>query len=124
MLLNFTNVESKAFEVLPVGKYGATIKKAEIKDNKAGDGKYVNLQLEIESPDSGKAVSVFDIFSLKQSALWKLKGFLDILGVDTSGEAEIDWNDMIGSQVIVDIIMDTYEGTERNKIKKYEKPAF
>jgi len=66
-MFNFdaTTVEpSGDYDLLPTGDYTAIIKAAEVKDTKAGTGRYINFQLEIVSGQHAGRV-VFDLVNFE-----------------------------------------------------------
>jgi hypothetical protein len=115
--MDFTNVSS-AFDVLPEGAYDGEIVKAELKTNKAGDGQYINFEWEVTNPENDKKMKVWDIASLKPQALWKLKEVMEAFKMDTEGAMEIDLEDFVGQEATLNLAIDTYQGNERNVVKK------
>jgi len=126
MNLDFTDVQDSGFKVLPKGEYMATVKKVELKDNKAKDGKFLNFQYEITGvidTEEGTDVdvsgaTVFDIASLKPAALWKLKSVLKAFGYDVSGSIDVDPEELVGIDCVVKLEVEQYQGNDKNVVKE------
>lgn len=71
---------------------------------------------------SAKGCAVFETFSLTEKALWKLKGFLDAIGMRADGKISLDLDKLEGKVCIIDVIHDEYNGQKRAKISSYIKP--
>lgn len=124
--LNFTGVKS-GFDVIPAGRYYAKVVDSKAEMNKAGDALVVKLQWEVqdEYDANGEKVQgrkIFDNLSTKPAALFKLKGLLDMLGFDASGEFELDPEQLMSQELYLDVIVDNYQGQENNKVKAYVSP--
>ena len=115
LVLDFTDV-SDGFELLPEGKYNGVIFGAEVKTNKAGDGKYINWTIKIPNgPNKGR--QFWYSTSLKPNALWKVKAVLKALGVEVpKGEFNIDFNELLGKPCTFSLIVGEWNGEERNEV--------
>ena len=71
---------------------------------------------------SAKGANVFETFSLGEKALWKLKGFLEAIGMKANGKMSLDLDKLEGKVCIIDVIHEEYNGQKRAKISSYIKP--
>ena len=71
---------------------------------------------------SAKGCNVFETFSLTERALWKLKSFLEAVGMKANGKITIDLDKLQGKVCVIDVIHDEYNGQKRAKIASYLKP--
>ncbi len=71
---------------------------------------------------SAKGANVFETFSLGEKALWKLKGFLEAIGMKANGKLSLDLDKLEGKVCIIDVIHEEYNGQKRAKISSYIKP--
>lgn len=128
MKIRISKDDVKGLEPLPQDTYDFVVATVEHKV-KAGADKddpgYFNLQLDIENPEDGRHVPVFDVLSLKDNARWKLGEFCKAVGliedaddIDDDG-LEIDSDEFQGLEGRVSIKQETYEGRVRNKVDKY-----
>jgi hypothetical protein len=86
--LDLTNVDTgrKTFEPLPAGQYLCTGVDAEVKDTKAGTGKYISLQMKVmQGEHEGRVLfATFNIHSQSEKAQQigreQLKGFMQAAG--------------------------------------------
>ena len=72
---------------------------------------------------SAAGCAVFETFSLTEKALWKLKGFLEAIGMKANGKLSLDLDKLEGKVCIIDVIHDEYNGQKRAKIASYIKPV-
>lgn len=107
------------FELLDPGTYDFRVAKIEQKTGKTSGKAYLNVELECFDEDYlGRRV--FDILSLGDSSLWRLKAFAVACGVDI--EFEFDTDDFIGEEcnATIDIEKDDNEEyPDKNRVKKY-----
>ena len=68
---------------------------------------------------SAKGSTVFETFSLTEKALWKLKSFLNAIGMKANGKISLDLDKLEGKICMIDVIHDEYNGTKRAKISSY-----
>lgn len=105
------------------GTYLCTIAKMEKKARRDGKGNYINIQFKIddvkaETHDAYVGRSVFDILNLGSEALWKIKQLI----VAVRGEDGAQGNripNMTDEQVVLDAFVDTYNGQENLRTRKY-----
>jgi len=79
-------VENKTAKVEP-GRYAFTVESASWKTNKNGN-EYVSLELKV---DAGKGIRVFDSLYTTDKALWRVKAFMEAVGMDFSDPPEKDY---------------------------------
>lgn len=118
--VDMTGVES--FTRCPEGEWLAKLKKIEEVEIQGSGDDGLKAQFEVIK-GAAKGSSVFETFSLTERALWKLKSFLDAIGVKSSGRIAIDLDKLEGKVCIVDVIHDEYNGQKRAKISAYIKPG-
>lgn len=118
--VDMTGVES--FTRCPEGEWLAKLKKIEEVEIQGSGDDGLKAQFEVIK-GAAKGSSVFETFSLTEKALWKLKSFLDAIGVKSSGRLSIDLDKLEGKVCIVDVIHDEYNGQKRAKISAYIKPG-
>lgn len=129
--VNFSDVES--FEPVPEDEYGIEIDKVEVRQNKAGDGLYLNWELTIVDGDYENR-KLWLITSLKDTALFRLKAIFEGLGViDQDEDIELEYDDDIepttkegprllepdleGLEAIAVVNNEMYEGRPQNRVK-------
>lgn len=118
--VNMEGVES--FTRCPEGEWLAQLKKAEMGDVQGSGDDCIKAQFEVIK-GSAKGNTVFETFSLTEKALWKLKSFLDAVGMKSNGKLTLDLDKMEGKVCIIDVIHDEYNGQKRAKISSYIKPG-
>ena len=118
--VNMEGVES--FTRCPEGEWLARLKKAEIGEVQGSGDDCIKAQFEVIK-GSAKGNTVFETFSLTEKALWKLKSFLDAVGMKSTGKLTLDLDKMEGKVCIIDVIHDEYNGQKRAKISSYIKPG-
>ena len=118
--VNMEGVES--FTRCPEGEWLAQMKKAEMGEVQGSGDDCIKAQFEVIK-GSAKGNTVFETFSLTEKALWKLKSFLDAVGMKSNGKLTLDLDKMEGKVCIIDVIHDEYNGQKRAKISSYIKPG-
>lgn len=118
--VNMEGVES--FTRCPEGEWLAQLKKVEMGEVQGSGDDCLKAQFEVIK-GSAKGNTVFETFSLTEKALWKLKSFLDAVGMKSSGKLTLDLDKMEGKVCIIDVIHDEYNGQKRAKIASYIKPG-
>ena len=110
-------IKDEGIQPIPAGVYAVKVEVAEIRDNKAGDGKLVYLEYAIQDePHVGR--KLFDRLSLKEKALWKLKRFLTAAQVPYEGSS-FATEDILGSKLSVQVVTETYNGKLSNSVSDY-----
>lgn len=118
--VNMEGVES--FTRCPEGEWLAQLKKADMGEVQGSGDDCIKAQFEVIK-GSAKGNTVFETFSLTEKALWKLKSFLDAVGMKSNGKLTLDLDKMEGKVCIIDVIHDEYNGQKRAKISSYIKPG-
>ena len=118
--VNMEGVES--FTRCPEGEWLAQLKKAEMGEVQGSGDDCIKVQFEVIK-GSAKGNTVFETFSLTEKALWKLKSFLDAVGMKSNGKLTLDLDKLEGKVCIIDVIHDEYNGQKRAKISSYIKPG-
>jgi len=118
-----SETEDTGFGTLPAGKYLAEIIKSEVKTTKAGDGKYISLQLKITEGKYTKRL-VFDNLNIVNKndvavsiAKSTLKQICEACDVDELEDTEDLHN--IAMCIQLGIQAETQQFPEKNIIKKY-----
>lgn len=117
--LNMTGVES--YTRCPEGEWLARLSSIEEGTVQGSGDDCLKARFEVIK-GSAKGCAVFETFSLTEKALWKLKGFLDAIGVKADGKISLDLDKLEGKVCVIDVIHDEYNGQKRAKISSYIKP--
>lgn len=108
-------------EVHPDGEHLVRIADSEIRDNKAGDGQYINWRLKVLNTDNNRPVYL--ITSLKPTAIWNLRNFVRAAGVNELNLENFDTAELHGTELYVNIKTEVYENTPRNTVSGPYKRA-
>jgi hypothetical protein len=119
--VNLNDVEDQSGDVHPDGEALVRIADSELRDNKAGDGQYINWRLKVLNSDNNRPVYL--ITSLKPTALWNLKNFVKAAGVDDLVLDNFDTSELHGRELFVNIKTEVYENTPRNTVSGPYKRA-
>lgn len=117
--LNMEGVES--YTRCPEGEWLAKLTKIEMGEVQGSGDDCLKARFEVIK-GSAKGNTVFETFALSEKALWKLKSFLEAIGVKATGKISLDLDKLEGKICIIDVIHDEYNGTKRAKINAYIKP--
>lgn len=117
--VDLTGVES--FNRCPEGTWRARVKRIEMTQIQGSGDDGIKAQLEVIN-GSAKGCSVFETFSLSERALWKLKSFLEAIGMKANGKLVLDLDKVEGRVCEIDVIHDEYNGVKRAKVAGYNKP--
>lgn len=117
--LDMTGVES--YTRCPEGEWLAKLSSIEEGTVQGSGDDCLKARFEVIK-GSAAGCAVFETFSLTEKALWKLKGFLDAIGMKANGKISLDLDKLEGKICIIDVIHDEYNGTKRAKIASYMKP--
>lgn len=111
-------------EAHPDGQTHVRIKKGELLENKAKDGKHIRWQLEVVGSENHMPLWLRT--SLKKDALWNLKAFLQKAGVQWQTDGSFDIEDALGAELYVEVGRDVGDdGTTRNEVgPPYNELAF
>ena len=118
--LNMDGVES--YTRCPEGEWLAKLTKIEMGEVQGSSDDCLKARFEVIK-GSAKGNTVFETFALSEKALWKLKSFLEAIGVKSTGKFTLDLDKLEGKICIIDVIHDEYNGTKRAKISAYIKPG-
>ena len=118
--LDMTGVES--YTRCPEGEFNAKVKKAEMGTVQGSGDDCVKAVFEVLNGD-GKGCQVFETFSLGEKALWKLKSFLNSIGIKADGKFTLDLDKIEGKLCKIEVIHEDYNGQKRAKISNYLKPG-
>jgi hypothetical protein len=110
--VDFTGVDT--FTRCEEGQHVAKLSKLEDKQSQSGDDMLVGV-FEVILGES-KGSRVYENFHLTQKALWKLKSFLEAVGVKAEGKVKIDLDKLVGRQCIIEVGHEEYNGVTRAKI--------
>lgn len=117
VVLDFTNVQGGSFTPVPEGEYNVVLEKAEMKKAKTDGSDMISVTWSITDEEYENR-KLFENYSLKPQALWKLKNTLGALGFDVSGALEFDVEDLVGQEAVALVVIETYEGKEKNTVKE------
>ena len=117
--LDMTGVES--YTRCPEGEWLAKLSSIEEGTVQGSGDDCLKARFEVIK-GSAKGCAVFETFSLTEKALWKLKGFLEAVGMKANGKLSLDLDKLEGKVCIIDVIHDEYNGQKRAKIASYLKP--
>lgn len=118
--LNMEGVES--YTRCPEGEWLAKLTKIEMGEVQGSGDDCLKARFEVIK-GSAKGNTVFETFALSEKALWKLKSFLEAIGVKATGKISLDLDKLEGKICIIDVVHDEYNGTKRAKISAYIKPG-
>jgi hypothetical protein len=112
--VNLNDVEDQSGEIHPEGEVLVRVTDSEVRDNKAGDGQYVNWRLKVLGTENNRPVYL--VTSLKPAALWNLKNFVKACGTDSFSMEGLDTADFHGCELYVQLKNEEYEGVMRNTV--------
>ena len=118
--LDMTGVES--YTRCPEGEWLAKLSSIEEGTVQGSGDDCLKARFEVIK-GSAEGCAVFETFSLTEKALWKLKGFLEAIGMKANGKLNLDLDKLEGKVCIIDVIHDEYNGQKRAKIASYLKPV-
>ena len=116
--VDMTGVES--YSRCPEGEFTARCKKIEMGTVQGSGDDCLKAQFEVLSGE-GKGCVVYETFSLGEKALWKLKSFLEAIGVKANGKLTLDLDKLEGKICTIEVFHDEYNGTKRAKINSYTR---
>lgn len=103
--VDWNSVDDIGFKPLPAGVYGAKVTKAELSNNKAGNGKYIKVEFTLVGQKGIKGRKVFEYLTVQhaneqvvQIALGKLKKLIKSIGKDPESVEDTSelQNEMVG----------------------------
>lgn len=117
MKLDFTGVES--FLRASEGEHVCRVAAADVKQSQGGNDMIV-VQFEVTKGDD-KGARVFENYPLIDTALWKLKGLLQAIGMKADGKVQLDLDKLVGKVCIVSVKHEEYEGKTRARVDYVNK---
>ena len=117
MKLDFTGVES--FQRAAEGRHLCKIVQADEKTSQGGNEMIV-VAFEVIKGES-KTARVYENYPLLDTALWKLKGLLQAIGMKADGKVQLDLDKLIGKTCMVTVKHEEYEGKTRARVDSVEK---
>lgn len=118
--VDMTGVES--YTRCPEGTWRAKVKKLEMGTVQGSGDDCLKAVFEVIRGNA-KGNQVFETFSLAEKALWKLKSFLQAIGVKADGKLSLDLDKLQDKVCDIDVIHEDYNGQKRAKISAYMKPG-
>ena len=126
-MFNLTDVkETGDFSVLPKGEYLVICRESELKDTKAGDGKYIKVMFEIVSQEYNgrKLWHNFNVVNPNDMAqkigLGQLKSFLLSSGVKPEQLNSVKPHNLVGQGCVVKVTTKTDSYGEKNEITSFK----
>lgn len=91
-------------------------------DEKTSQGGNDMLQCCFEvAKGNDKGCRVYENYPLVESALWKLKGMLQAIGMKAEGKISLDLDKLIGKQLIIEVTHEDYNGQTRARVAECKK---
>ena len=118
--VDMTGVES--YTRCSEGEHLAKVKKVEMGTVQGSGDDCIKAVFEVLK-GSDKGCQVFETFSLSEKALWKLKSFLQAIGIKADGKLTLDRDKLEGKIGVIDVIHEEYNGQKRAKISSYLKES-
>lgn len=115
--LDFTGVES--FKRASEGEHVCKIVSADMKQSQGGNDMIVVAYEVIRGED--KTARVYENYPLVDTALWKLKGMLQALGMKADGKISLDLDKLIGKILTVVVKHEEYDGKIRARVEEVKK---
>ena len=112
MKLDFTGVES--FQRAAEGEHLCKIAQVDEKTSQSGNDMIV-VAFEVIKGES-KSARVYENYPLIDTALWKLKGLLQAIGMKADGKVQLDLDKLVGKTCIVGVKHEEYEGKTRARV--------
>ena len=117
MKLDFTGVES--FQRMSEGVHVCKIATADVKQSSGGNYMIVVAFEATKGVDKGSRV--YENFALMDTALWKLKGLLQAIGMKCDGKVQLDLDKLVGKTCSVTVKHEEYEGKTRARVDSIDK---
>ena len=115
--MDFTGVES--FVKCAEGEHIAVLREVEEKSSSNGND-MLAVTFEVTKGTSTGA-KLYDNFVLTEKALWKLKGYLEVVGVKADGKIVVDLDKLVGKACIISVSHEEYNGNTKARIDGYKK---
>jgi hypothetical protein len=118
--VDFTGVESRVRA--EEGEHIAVLKKIERKTSSNGNDMLAATFQVVTGSSSG--ATVYDNFPLTDTALWKLKMYLEAIGMKVpEGKLVVDTDAIMNKRLIIGVNHEEYQGTPRARINEYKSLA-
>lgn len=117
MTLDFTGVEN--FKKASEGEHVCKIVSADLKQSQGGNDMIV-VAYEVTKGED-KTARVYENYPLVETALWKLKGLLQAIGMKADGKVSLDLDKLIGKMCIVAVKHEEYDGKIRARVDEVKK---
>lgn len=117
--VDFSGVES--YLKCAEGEHVAILKETELKTSEAGND-MISCVFEVVAGASSGA-RVFDNFVLTDKALWRLKSYLECIGIKAEGKLKLDLDKITGKRLIIEVAHEEYKGQTRARISDFKKLA-
>lgn len=119
--VDFTGVEAgSSGKLLPEGPTKFEIEEVTPEEGESSGKPYLKIALAVVDGEDNAGVKAWDNMSLQPQALWKLRGFLDAVGIETvDGEMDIDPDELQGLIVVGDVVHEEYQGKTKHRISGY-----
>ena len=118
--VDMTGVES--YTRCSEGEHLAKVKKVEMGTVQGSGDDCIKAVFEVLK-GADKGCQVFETFSLSEKALWKLKSFLQAIGIKADGKLTLDLDKLEGKVCVIDVVHEEYNGQKRAKISSYLKES-
>ena len=118
--VDMTGVES--YTRCSEGEHVAKVKKVEMGTVQGSGDDCIKAVFEVLK-GSDKGCQVFETFSLSEKALWKLKSFLQAIGIKADGKLTLDLDKLENKVCVIDVVHEEYNGQKRAKISSYLKES-
>lgn len=118
--VDMTGVES--YTRCSEGEHLAKVKKVEMGTVQGSGDDCIKAVFEVLK-GADKGCQVFETFSLSEKALWKLKSFLQAIGIKADGKLTLDLDKLEGKTCVIDVVHEEYNGQKRAKISSYLKES-
>lgn len=117
--VDFSGVES--YLKCAEGEHIAVLKETELKTSEAGND-MISCVFEVVAGSSSGA-KVYDNFVLTEKALWRLKTYLECIGIKADGKLKLDLDKITGKKLIIEVAHEEYKGQTRARISDFKKLA-
>lgn len=115
--IDMTGVES--YQKASEGEHTAKI--VTVKETQTqGGNDAIQIGFEVIKGDD-KGSRVYETFPLVDTALWKLKGMLNAIGMKADGKVVLDIDKLVGKVCLIEVFWDEYNGQQRAKISEFRK---
>lgn len=118
--VDFTGVEaSGGGRLLPEGPLQLEVEEVEQREGEDSGKPYLAFTFTVSEGDY-EGTKAWDNMSLQPQSLWKLRGFMEAAGLETvDGEMDIDPDELIGLNVMADIVHEEYKGKQKHRVAGY-----